>query len=89
MASVEAPNTPQCQLAHEWLKATTVRDVDGFVSLLHKDFRHSFHPRSLGRPGLSTKDEWLEAFTRFINLWVDSGKVSFPVCSLSLLPLEV
>ena len=86
MASVEVPNTPQCKLAHAWLKATAGRDIDGFMGTLHKDFHQYFYPRSLGRPRLS-KEECFQEFTQLVDFWAEDAKVSYPACYLGPLPL--
>jgi len=43
-------SSPQIKLINDWNDAFTERNMEVFVSYLHKDFRRSVYPRSLGQP---------------------------------------
>jgi len=42
-------SSPQIKLINDWNDAFTERNMEVFVSYLHKDFRRSVYPRSLGQ----------------------------------------
>jgi len=52
-------SSPQAKLLYECREGFRAKDLNRFGKPFHKDFRHIFHPRRLGRPSQS-KDEYLE-----------------------------
>ena len=48
-------------ILHEWIPALENRDLDGVAKLMHKDFRLTTYPKSLGQPE-QTREQWLERF---------------------------
>ena len=64
------PNSPQLKYIHEWLQAIQARDLEHLGKCLPKDYRHTYYPRSLGKPE-QTKEEYLEYVAGFFNLWTE------------------
>ena len=52
---------------HEWDRAFGNKDMDLLAKLLHKDYRYTGYPRSLGKPD-KTKEEWLEHTKGILNI---------------------
>ena len=67
----------------DWAEAFKKKDLDFIAKTLHKDYRHTIYPRSIGRPD-QTREEWLEHIIPFLNLW-DDFEVSRASCSFDLL----
>jgi len=70
MFDPENSHSPQVKLILEWDRGFEKRDLDFLAKPLHKEFRYTVHPRSLGRPE-KTKEEWLEYIAGITNLWTD------------------
>ena len=75
MTSLASYNSPQIQLVHEFTRGFDEADVDILAKHLHKDFRRSIHPKSLGLPEL-TRDEWLKNMGSVLNFTTEL-KVSY------------
>lgn len=67
-------DSPQVKLMREWGQALEEKDLDRVEKTLHKDYRYTAYPRSLGRPE-KTKEEWLEYIAGVTSLWTEQ-KVS-------------
>ena len=52
--------------------------ASGIGKCLHKDYRNTMYPRSLGKPE-QTKEEWPEYVVGLFNLWTER-KVSYLNC---------
>lgn len=77
MSGPETTDSPQLKLVHSLIEAFRRRDVDYLATLLHKDHRRIYYPRSLGIQE-QTKEGWLKHVTEFIGLWtscevIDTG----------------
>ena len=59
-------DSPQVKLTLEWRQAFDKKDPELIAKSLHKDYRRTTHPRSLGKPE-QTREEWLEQITGFLN----------------------
>lgn len=68
MPVLESTDSPQLKLVHSLIDVFQTRDVDHLATLLHKDHRRIYHPRSLGKPE-ETREEWLKNVAEFISLW--------------------
>jgi len=84
MSDPDNSGSPQVKLMREWGQGFEKRDLELIAKALHKDYRHTTYPRSLGMPE-ETREEWLERFAGVIGLWTDL-KVSFINCCLD--PLD-
>ena len=60
-------DSPQVKLVHKWGLAFEKKNLDLIAELLHKDYRHTTYPRSLGKPE-KTREEWLEHIAGVISL---------------------
>jgi len=58
----------------DWAEAFKKGDVDLIASAVHKDYRHSSYPRSIGKPERN-REEWLEHMRAVHGLW-DRPEVS-------------
>jgi len=63
-------NSPQVKLMLEWDQGFQKRDLALIAKSLHKDYRHSTYPRSIGRPE-QTREEWLDHIASVLSLWTD------------------
>ena len=81
MSDQENSDSPQVKLMHEWGQAFHQKDLSLIAKCLHKDFRHTSYPQSLGMPE-ETREEWLEHFAGIISLWTDH-EVSLTSCYLT------
>ena len=70
--------SPQVKFVHEWFQVLQTRDLDRVANFLHKDYRNTLYPRSLGTPE-QTKEEWLEHAAERYKLWT-SWEVSCIGC---------
>jgi len=61
MLGPESSASPQAKLIHDWGWGFENRDLAHIAKYLHKDYRHTHYPRSLGLPE-QTKEQWLEHF---------------------------
>ena len=68
--SLETSNSPQVKLMLDWDQGFQKRDLALIAKSLHKDYRHTTLPRSLGRPE-QTREEWLEHIASVLSLWTD------------------
>jgi len=75
MSGWENSDSPQVKLMLEWAQGFERKDLALIAKCLHKDHRHTFYPRSLGKPEVA-RDQWLEHITSVVNLWTDH-KVSY------------
>ena len=76
--SLENSDSPQVKLMLEWDRGFQERDLDLIAKSLHKDYRHTTHPRSLGRPE-QTREQWLDHIASVLSLWT-SHEVSVISC---------
>jgi len=70
MPDWENSDSPQVKLMLEWAQGFEKKDMAIIAKCLHKDYRHTYYPRSLGKPEV-TKEQWLEHVTGVVNLWTD------------------
>ena len=79
MSSLEASESPQVNLVHEWGRGFEKQDLDHIAKLLHKDYRHISLPRSINRPE-ENREQWLQHIGAVIGLWTESGVsyIGFP-----------
>ena len=70
MSNLEDPNSPQVKVMLEWDQGFQKRDPTLLAKYLHKDYRHTYYPRSLGKSEL-TREQWLEYIAGVIGLWTD------------------
>jgi len=63
-------DSPQLQLVHSLIDSFRRRDVDHLATLLHKDHRRIYRPRSLGKPE-ETKEQWLKNVAEATSQWTD------------------
>lgn len=65
---------------HEWGQGFRRRDLDHISKTLHKEYRHTTYPRSLGKPE-QTREEWLEQFAGIMGLWtgLEVSYVGYPL----------
>ena len=75
---LKTSDSPQIKVLNEWLHGLQTRDMDLIAKCLHKDYRSTIHPRSLGKPE-RTKEEWLEDLVRLFNLWAER-EVNYTGC---------
>lgn len=87
----EDPQSPQARfILREWCPAFERRDLDFIEKHMHKDFRCTSYPQSLGQPE-QTKEQWVKHFTGIFNLLTEN-KVSHihgysnPFAAVKLLP---
>jgi len=78
-------DSPQVKLMHEWSQGFEKKDLALIAKCLHKDYRHTYYPRSLGKPE-ATREQWLEHLTGVVKLWTDH-EVSCVNCCSSPPPL--
>ena len=64
----------------EWRQAFEKRDIDLIAKHLHKDYRHTSYPRSLGEPD-QTREQWLEQFGEFLGLLTENTVSLIDHCS--------
>lgn len=65
------PNaSKQVQLIQKWGEAWEKKDLNLISNIMHKDYRHTTYPRSLGRPARS-KEESLEEIAGILKLWTE------------------
>ena len=76
--SSEASDSPQVKLMLEWDRGFQKRDLGLIAKSLHKDYRYTTYPRSIGRPE-QTREEWLEHIASVLSLWTDHN-VSYISC---------
>ena len=67
LASLASSDSPQVKFVHEWGLAFEKRNLDLIAKLLHKDYRHTTYPRSLGKPE-KTREEWLEHIAGVLSI---------------------
>jgi hypothetical protein len=60
-------NSPQIKLINDWNEGFIQMNVDIVGKYLHKDFRRSVYPRSIGQPDQS-KEEWLKELSVILGL---------------------
>ena len=60
----------QVKLVLAWGEGFVKKDMDIITKSLHKDFRYTPYPRSLGLPE-QTREEWIAQFTQIISLWTE------------------
>ncbi|KAF9647681.1 hypothetical protein BDM02DRAFT_3116652 [Thelephora ganbajun] len=70
MSNPENYDSPQVKLMYEWGHGFNERNLDLIAKVLHKDFRYTTYPQSLGRPE-QTREEWLEHIEGVMKLWTD------------------
>ena len=70
MPDWENSDSPQVKLMREWDQGFEKRDLALIAKSLHKDYRHTYYPRSLGKPEL-TREQWLGYIAGVISLWTD------------------
>ena len=71
----EGSESPQVRfILGEWCPAFERRDLDTIVKHMHKDFRCTSYPQSLGQPE-QNREQWREHFTRIFSLLTEN-KVS-------------
>ena len=70
MPDWENSDSPQVKLMLEWGQGLENKDLALIAKCLHKDYRHTYYPRSLGKPD-ATREQWLEHITSVISLWTD------------------
>lgn len=66
-----------------WGEGFQKKDLARITKCLHNDYRHTYYPRSLGKPEL-TREQWLEYIVAMMGLWTDH-KVSYICCHWNLL----
>ena len=71
-------DSPQVKYIHEWLQAIQTKDLDHLAKCLPKDYRHTYYPRSLGKPE-QTKEEFLEYIAGLYSIWPEF-EVSYIGC---------
>lgn len=59
--------------------------MDHISKTLHKEYRHTIYPQSLGKPE-QTREEWLGQSAEIIGLWIDLevGYIGYPLDSLTV-----
>lgn len=67
----------------EWRQAFEKRDLDLIAKHLHKDYRHTSYPRSLGEPD-QTREQWLERFAGILGLLTENTVSCINHCSSPL-----
>ena len=70
MADWENFDSSQVKLMHEWDQGFEKKDPSLIAKSLHKDYRHTLYPRSLGKPE-QTREQWLEYIAGVVSLWTD------------------
>ena len=60
-------DSPHVKLVHKWGLAFEKKNLDLIAELLHKDYRHTTYPRSLGKPE-KTREEWLEHIAGVLSI---------------------
>ena len=70
LASLANSDSPQIKLIQEWGLAFDKKNLDLIAKTLHKDYRHTTYPQSLGKPE-KTRKEWLEHIAGVIGLWTE------------------
>ena len=75
-------DSAQIQLIRSWGEAWATKDLESIAKHLHKDYRHTTYPRSLGRPE-NTKEESLKEIAGILKLWTDR-EVSYVGCCRTL-----
>ena len=68
MSNSENSDSPQVKLIREWGGAFEKIDMDAVAKTLHKDYRHTIYPRSIGRPE-QNREEWLKHIAGLSSLW--------------------
>ena len=71
MANPDNSDPPQVKFIHEWGRGFENRDLAQIAKHLHKDYRHTTLPRSLGQPE-QTREEWLEHFGAVLGFMTGS-----------------
>jgi hypothetical protein len=77
-------SSPQIKLICDWNDAFTKMSVESFGKLMHKDFRRSIHPRSIGQPEQG-KEEALKELSGILD-FVTGIDVGHTLCYSNLLP---
>jgi len=68
----EGSESPEVKFIQgEWRQAFEKRDLDLIAKHLHKDYRHTSYPRSLGVPD-QTREQWLEHFAGVLGLLTEN-----------------
>ena len=73
-------DSPQVKLMHEWGQGFEKRDLAHIANCLHKDYRHTHYPLSLGRQE-QNREQWLEHFKGVLSLWIETKVGYFGYCS--------
>lgn len=58
----------QVKLVLAWGEGFVKKDMGIITKSLHKDFRYTPYPQSLGLPE-QTREQWIAQFTQIISLW--------------------
>ena len=83
MARLETKGSPQLELVRSFLLGFEKQDVGLFEKPIHKNFRRTFHPRSIGKPE-QTREQYLQYAEEFASLWGEEREVSYIYCCLIL-----
>jgi hypothetical protein len=77
-------SSPQIKLITEFHEAFKERNVENIGKYMHKDFRRSVYPRSIGQPE-QNKEEWLKELS--VGFGFGTGfDVGHTPCYSKLLP---
>ena len=72
----EEAESPQVRfILREWCPAFEQMDLDRIAKLMHKDFRLTTYPKSLGQPE-QNKEQWLQRFTEVFTVLKENKVVS-------------
>jgi len=71
MRGLEPTDSAQVKFIYEWGQGFEKRDLDLIAKHLHKDYRHTHYPRSLGQPE-QNKEQWLAQFKSILGLMTES-----------------
>jgi hypothetical protein len=85
MSGPQATPSPQVQLVVNLYQGFKKKDVNILAKYLHKDFRYTTHPKSLGKPEL-TRDEWLQESAEMMSLWASGSEASYVFMPTSSYP---
>jgi hypothetical protein len=77
-------NSPQIKLLSNWNDAFTEMNIEAMKKYMHKDFRRSVYPRSLGEPEQNA-EEALKELSGLLGV-ITGVDVGHTLCYLNLLP---
>jgi len=76
------PNSPQLKIVQDWNVGFRELNAEIIGKYLHKEFRRSVYPRSIGQPE-QNKEEWLKELSAII-VFATGFDVGHTPCYLNL-----